>query len=208
MACFPAGDQTTTAVSGNGSVVDGKLLLFCGPSGSGKTTIVRHLLQQHPHLQFSISATTRARRPNETDGIDYHFITVDDFKEKIERGEFIEWEEVYHNGFYGTLKAEIERIWKMNKVVVFDVDVEGGLNIKQQFGNRLLAVFVMPPSIEVLHQRLKARSTETNDSLSMRIRKADHELTYAYRFDKIIINDDLDAALAEAEQLMNEFLAP
>jgi len=183
-----------------------KLLLFCGPSGSGKTTIVHHLLKNNPRLQFSISATTRPMRANEKDGVDYYFITVDEFKNRIEQDAFVEWEEVYVNGFYGTLKSEIDRIWKLNKVVVFDVDVEGGLNIKQQFGQQLLAVFIMPPSVEILHERLRARATETAETLSIRIKKADHELTYAYRFDKIIVNNDLSDALKEAQDLLDAFL--
>ena len=186
--------------------MQGKLLLFCGPSGSGKTTIVHHLLKHNPQLKFSISATTRPQRANETDGKDYHFITVDEFKKRIRKNEFVEWEEVYKNGFYGTLKSEIEKIWRQDKVAVFDVDVEGGLNIKKQFGEQLLAVFVMPPSIDKLHERLQARSTETSESLAARLKKADLEITYAYRFDKIIVNDDLSVSLKEAQQLIDEFL--
>ena len=186
--------------------MQGKLLLFCGPSGSGKTTIVHHLLKTFPQLQFSVSATTRSRRENEREGVDYYFITVDEFKERIIRDEFVEWEEVYSNGFYGTLKSEVERIRKENKSVIFDVDVEGGLHIRQHYGKDLLAVFVMPPSVDELHNRLQSRLTETPETLSMRIRKADHELTYAYRFDKIIVNDSLDKSLAEAASMVDEFL--
>src|SRR5262245_3847857 len=184
----------------------GKLLLFCGPSGSGKTTIVHHLLKTNPQLQFSVSATTRRQRENEQHGVDYYFMTVEEFKERIARDEFVEWEEVYANGFYGTLKSEVDRIRQLHKTVVFDVDVEGGRNIKQQFGGDLLAVFVMPPSVEVLHQRLQSRLTETPETLSMRIRKADHELTYAYKFDKILINDTLVTVLEEAQRLVDQFL--
>ena len=184
----------------------GKLLLFCGPSGSGKTTIVQHLLKNNPKLQFSISATTRPKRDQEVDGVDYYFISVEEFKSRIIKEEFVEWEEVYGGRFYGTLKKEVERIRFENKVVVFDVDVEGGLNIKKQYGAELLAVFVMPPSIDVLHHRLQSRSTESPETLATRIRKADHELTYAYRFDKIIINDSLELALDEAQRLVDAFL--
>ena len=178
--------------------MQGKLLLFCGPSGS-KTTIVRHLLDTDPRLAFSISATTRPKRETETDGVDYHFISVDEFKRRIDAGEFVEWEEVYKDRFYGTLRSEVDRLWRENKVVVFDVDVEGGLQLKKTFGELLLAVFVMPPSVEALHQRLTARQSETPESLKARVAKAEHELTYAFRFDRVIVNDTLEHALEEAE---------
>ena len=157
--------------------MQGNLLLFCGPSGSGKTTIVRHLLDTDPRLAFSISATTRPKRETETDGVDYHFISVNEFKRRIDAGEFVEWEEVYKDRFYGTLRSEVDRLWRENKVVVFDVDVEGGLQLKKTFGELLLAVFVMPPSVEALHQRLTARQSETPESLKARVAKAEHELT-------------------------------
>lgn len=185
---------------------DGKLILFCGPSGSGKTTIVHHLLKNNSRLCFSVSATTRPMRNTETDGIDYHFLSVDSFKEKIKQDEFIEWEEVYHNGFYGTLKSEVEKIWQQNKVAVFDVDVEGGVKIKKKFGGNLLAVFVKPPSAGDLHKRLHARETETPESLKARIAKSEHELTFANRFDKVLINGDKEKAFKEAQQLVDEFL--
>jgi guanylate kinase len=184
----------------------GKLILFCGPSGSGKTTIVHHLLKNNPRLKFSVSATTRAKRNAEKDGIDYHFLSVESFKEKMRRDEFIEWEEVYHNGFYGTLKSEVENIWKENKVAVFDVDVEGGLKIKAKFGDQLLSVFVRPPNAEDLHHRLHARETETPESLKARIAKSEHELTFANRFDKVLINGDRNVAFREAQVLVDEFL--
>jgi guanylate kinase len=187
--------------------MEGKLLLFCGPSGSGKTTIVHHLLKNNPRLTFSVSATTRPIRSNEMDGADYHFLTVDEFKRRIANNDFIEWEEVYHDRFYGTLRAEIDRIGQEGKVPVFDVDVEGGLKIKSIFGNRLLSVFVMPPSVEELHHRLHTRNSETAESYQARISKAEHELGYASKFDKIIVNDVLDTALQEAFQLVNDFLA-
>lgn len=187
-------------------MIQGKLLLFCGPSGSGKTTIVHHLLQKNPKIEFSVSATTRPQRANETDGKDYHFISVEEFKKRIANDEFVEWEEVYTDRFYGTLKSEIERIWSEHKVAIFDVDVEGGLKIKKLFGQMLLSVFVMPPSVEALHQRLQSRNSETAESFKARIAKSEHELTYAFRFDKVIINDNLDKALEEAERLVEEFL--
>ncbi|MFZ7153636.1 MAG: guanylate kinase [Bacteroidota bacterium] len=186
--------------------MQGKLLLFCGPSGSGKTTIVRHLLDTDPRLAFSISATTRPKRETETDGVDYHFISVDEFKRRIDAGEFVEWEEVYKDRFYGTLRSEVDRLWRENKVVVFDVDVEGGLQLKKTFGELLLAVFVMPPSVEALHQRLTARQSETPESLKARVAKAEHELTYAFRFDRVIVNDTLEHALEEAKQVVSEFI--
>ncbi len=186
--------------------MQGKLILFCGPSGSGKTTIVHHLLKNNPRLAFSVSATTRSKRETETNGIDYHFLSIEEFKEKINCDEFVEWEEVYQNGYYGTLKEEIEKIWKQNKVVVFDVDVEGGLKIKKKFGAEMLAVFVMPPSVDDLFKRLHARETETAESLKTRIAKSEHELTFASHFDKLLINDDKQKACEEAQKLVNEFL--
>jgi guanylate kinase len=184
-----------------------KHFLFCGPSGSGKTTIVHFLLKEFPQLKFSVSATTRAMRPNETDGVDYHFLSVDDFKNKINQDAFIEWEEVYHNGFYGTLKSEVQRIEKENSSVIFDVDVEGGLNIKKHFGNNLLTVFVRPPSVDDLKKRLVARNTETAETLQKRLDKSIHELTYENLFDHIIINHDLEEACIAAKKMVQEFLA-
>lgn len=185
----------------------GKLILFCGPSGSGKTTITRHLLETFPDLRFSISATTRTRRANETDGRDYYFLTVDDFKKKIAENRFVEWEEVYKDLFYGTLKSEVERIWNENKTVAFDVDVEGGLNIKKIYGDQLLAVFIKPLSVDVLRKRLTERNTESPESLAVRIAKAEHELTYENKFDHVIVNDTLEHALELANKLVHEFLA-
>ncbi len=185
---------------------EGKLILFCGPSGSGKTTITRHLLENFPQLSFSVSATTRKKRDSEADGKDYHFLTVADFKKRIEENRFVEWEEVYTDLFYGTLKSELERIWNENKVVAFDVDVEGGLNIKNIYGKNLLAVFIKPISVDVLRKRLTERNTESPESLAVRITKAEHELTYADKFDHIIVNDTLEHALEQAEALVKEFL--
>lgn len=188
--------------------MNGKLILFCGPSGSGKTTITKHLLEKFPQLQFSVSATTRAKRPNEIHGSDYYFISVEDFKKKIAEDAFVEWEEVYRNLFYGTLKSEIQRIWNEGKVVAFDVDVEGGLNIKKLYGENLLAVFVKPLSVEVLRKRLAERNTESPESLETRIAKAEQELTYEDKFDNIILNDTLEHALEQAISLVKEFLNP
>lgn len=185
-----------------------KLILFCGPSGSGKTTIVRHLLNTFPELSFSVSATTRSKRQNEIDGKDYYFLSVDEFHEKIENDEFLEWEEVYSNGYYGTLRSEVDRIGGLGKVAIFDVDVEGGIHIKGRFGKNLLDVFVRPPSIDVLHQRLVARASETPESLEKRVLKAELELTYSDRFHHVIVNQDLPAAFAEAEKLVRDFLKP
>lgn len=183
-----------------------KLILFCGPSGSGKTSIVHHLLKKFPQLSFSVSATTRPKRANETDGLDYHFLSLHDFKKRIEHHEFVEWEEVYTNGYYGTLKSEIKRIADEGKAVIFDVDVEGGLTIKHAYGDNLLDVFVMPPGIEELKKRLIARATETDESLMARILKAEEELAYREKFSHVIVNSIFEDALQEAENLVNEFL--
>jgi guanylate kinase len=183
-----------------------KVIIFCAPSGSGKTTIVKHLLSRDNRLTFSVSACTRNQRANEVNGKDYYFLTLEEFKHKILGNEFLEYEEVYGGNFYGTLKSEVDRIWALNKVVIFDVDVEGGLNIKNYFRNKALAVFVKPPSILALEKRLRERSTETEETLKIRIEKAVHELAYENKFEKIIENDKLENALNEAEKLVNEFL--
>ena len=183
-----------------------KAIIFCAPSGSGKTTIVKHLLSIDQRIMFSVSACTRQRRENEVHGQDYYFLTTDDFKQKIGAGEFLEYEEVYGGKFYGTLKSEVNRIWSLNKAVIFDVDVEGGLNIKKYFGNNALAVFVKPPSIEVLRFRLRNRSTETADKIAMRIEKAQSEMAYEPRFDVVIVNDTLEDALLQAETKVRDFL--
>ncbi|MFM7078985.1 MAG: guanylate kinase [Bacteroidota bacterium] len=183
------------------------LVLFCGPSGSGKTTIVKHLLSKFPVLSFSVSATTRKQRPGEINGSDYYFISVEEFKYKISNGEFLEWEQVYENGFYGTLSSEIDRINALGKVALFDVDVVGGLNIKSKFGSNLLDVFVRPPSPDDLRKRLVARATETPESLEKRIGKAAHELSFGDQFSNILINDTIEQACATAETLVDRFLA-
>ncbi|MFD2517234.1 guanylate kinase [Salinimicrobium flavum] len=186
---------------------DGKLIVFSAPSGSGKTTIVRYLLaQEELDLEFSISATSREPRGHEVDGKDYYFLNLKEFKNKIKNDEFLEWEEVYRDNFYGTLKSEVERIWSHGKNVIFDIDVVGGLDIKNIYPEKTLAVFVKPPSIEELKIRLKKRQTESPDKINMRIAKASIELATAPQFDHIIINNDLSTALEEAYTLVSEFV--
>jgi guanylate kinase len=186
---------------------DGKLIVFSAPSGSGKTTIVRHLLgQENLNLEFSISATSREARGDEEDGKDYYFITLDTFKDHIKGEDFLEWEEVYRDNFYGTLKKEVHRIWAMGKHVIFDIDVVGGLRIKKKFPERTLAVFVKPPSVDELKIRLKKRKTESEAKINMRIAKASVELATAPQFDHIILNDTLDHALEEATSLVEDFI--
>ncbi|WPP53350.1 guanylate kinase [Catalinimonas niigatensis] len=184
----------------------GKAFIFSAPSGSGKTTIVKHLLEHNPDLRFSISACTRSRRPNEVDGRDYYFMTPSEFRARIEENAFVEWEEVYEGKYYGTLKSEIERIWQQGKHVVFDVDVQGGVNLKKYFGDQALAVFVKVPSIEKLKERLTARNTESTESMNQRIAKAEEELHYEKDFDITLINDHLDEALDRAQHYYDEFV--
>ena len=184
----------------------GKLIIFSAPSGAGKTTIVKHLLQKDYDLEFSISATSREARHTETDGKDYYFISEEEFREKVENNEFLEWEEVYKGTCYGTLKKEVERIRQKGKNVIFDVDVIGGLNIKKYYGDKALSVFVQPPSVEELKKRLQDRSTETKEKIAMRITKAEKELSFANRFDAVIVNDNLQNAFAQAEKIISAFL--
>lgn len=184
-----------------------KVILFSAPSGAGKTTIVRHLLAKYEQLMFSVSATTRKKRDHEENGVDYYFLSVNDFKEKIESNAFLEYEEVYAGVFYGTLKSEIDRIWKMGKMVVFDVDVMGGKSLKKYFGEKALAVFVKPPSLQVLAERLALRNTETPESLKTRISKAEYELTFEKDFDVALVNNDLSSTFAAAERLIESFMA-
>ncbi|MFB0939166.1 MAG: guanylate kinase [Urechidicola sp.] len=185
----------------------GKLIVFSAPSGSGKTTIVRCLLKQSElQLDFSISATSRGKRGEEVDGEDYYYMSASEFKNKIKNDEFLEWEEVYRDNFYGTLKTEVERIWALGKHVIFDIDVSGGLRIKRKFPKETLAIFVKPPSIDELKIRLKKRKTESDDKINMRVAKASAELATSPLFDKIVVNEYLDEALKEAYNLVNEFV--
>jgi guanylate kinase len=184
----------------------GKLIIFSAPSGAGKTTIVKHLLQQDFDLEFSISVSSRKPRHTETNAKDYYFLSENEFQQKVANDEFLEWEEVYKGTSYGTLKSEVERIRNLGKNVIFDVDVVGGLNIKKHYGDEALAVFVQPPSVEELRNRLTGRSTETEEKIQMRIAKAEHELSFAKDFDVVIINDKLEKALLDAEQIISEFI--
>ncbi|MTI30264.1 guanylate kinase [Xanthovirga aplysinae] len=184
----------------------GKVIIFSAPSGSGKTTIVKHLIANNPDLGFSISACTRDKRGREEqNGKDYYFLTPEEFRSKIEKEEFIEWEEVYQGNFYGTLKSEIDRIWNEGKNVIFDVDVKGGLNLKEYFGNKALAVFVKVPSIEELKSRLNDRGTDSEHSISQRVFKAKFELGFENKFDVTLLNESLDESLEKAQTLYDEF---
>lgn len=187
--------------------MSGKAVIISAPSGAGKTTIVRHLLGiPGLRLSFSVSACTRPMRNGEVDGHDYHFLTVARFKDLIDENAFVEWEEVYKNNYYGTLKSEVEHIWDLDRHVLFDVDVMGGLNLKSKFADQALAVFIMPPSVEVLKQRLENRGTEPEDKIRNRINKASLEMRYARKFDVTVINDKLEDALKETEKLVSDFL--
>jgi guanylate kinase len=185
----------------------GKAIIFSAPSGSGKTTLVRHLLKLPLNLEFSVSACSRDKRANEVHGVDYYFLGVEGFKEKITENAFIEWEEVYENQFYGTLKKEIERIWAAGNHVIFDVDVIGGLNLKKVFGNKALAVFVKAPSVDELEQRLRTRHTETEESIQKRLNKAKKEMSFEPEFDVSIVNDNLQDAMNQADKIVSEFLS-
>jgi guanylate kinase len=184
----------------------GKLIIFSAPSGAGKTTIVKKLLQKDFNLEFSISATSRSARPNEIHGQDYYFLSPFEFAQKVEDKAFLEWEEVYMGTSYGTLKSEVERIRDLGKNVIFDVDVVGGLNIKKFYGEEALAIFVQPPSLEELEKRLRLRSTETEEKIKVRLAKAIQELSFANQFDVIIVNDNLEKAIKEAEEKIQDFL--
>jgi guanylate kinase len=186
--------------------MNGKLIIFSAPSGSGKSTIVNAILKKRNDLEFSISATSRAPRGEEQNGKEYYFLTPDEFRKKIENGELLEWEEVYKDTYYGTLKSEVERITRNGKNVVFDVDVVGGSNIKKMYGDDALAIFIKPPSIEELRKRLILRGTDSPDKIEERVAKASHELTYADKFDVVIVNDDLEKAISETDKVITEFL--
>ncbi len=184
----------------------GKLIIFSAPSGAGKTTIVKHLLTKNFGLAFSISATSRAKRHTETDGKDYYFLTQEEFQKRVDAGEFLEWEEVYAGTCYGTLKSEVERIRSKGKNVIFDVDVVGGLNIKKFYGEEALAVFVQPPSVDELRKRLVGRSTDEPEVIEKRVQKAEFELSFAPRFDVVLINEKLEQTLTDAERIVDRFL--
>lgn len=186
---------------------EGKVILFSAPSGTGKTTVVRHLLEVFPNISFSVSATTRKPRGNEQHGNEYYFLSEEDFRNKLENDAFLEHEEVYPGLFYGTLWSEVHRIWEQGKVVLFDVDVVGGLNIKKKFGEQALAVFLQPPSIDTLMQRLKARSTEVEHELNMRINKAKQELSFADQYDVVVVNDVLQETFEKCEALVKAFIS-
>jgi guanylate kinase len=182
-----------------------KVLIFSAPSGAGKTTVVKHLLSKYQYLDFSVSATSRDPRGEEKNGREYFFISKDVFQELIKKEEFIEYEEVYSGTYYGTLKSELERIWAEGKIIVFDIDVKGGVNLKKMFGNQALAIFVSPPSVEALKERLIARGTENQTAIEKRVSKAKEELSYSKFFDYILVNDNLEKCLIEAEELIEKF---
>ncbi len=182
------------------------MIIFSAPSGAGKTSIVKGVLEKVHDLEFSISATSREKRKGEQDGVDYYFLSEEDFRRRVDQDEFLEWEEVYTGRLYGTLRKEVDRIWQKNKHVIFDVDVAGGVNIKKQYPEQALSIFIMPPSIQELEKRLKLRGTETAQSLEERVGKAQQELTYASEFDTILINDNLEVAIQRAIHLVQEFL--
>ncbi len=183
-----------------------KVIIFSAPSGSGKSTIVSHILKLHPEMEFSVSATSRAPRGQECNGIEYHFFTADEFRKMIAEDKFVEYEEVYAGSFYGTLKSEVQRIWDKGHVIIFDVDVKGGVNLKKYFGDKALSVFIQAPSVEELRKRLVARGTDSAEAIAKRVAKASEEMTYADKFDYILVNDDLQKAYAEAEKVVDDFL--
>ena len=185
---------------------NGKIIIFSAPSGSGKSTLIGHLLKRFPQLEFSISATSRAPRGSEVNGKEYYFLTNEEFKNKVAAGEFVEWEEVYAGTCYGTLRSELKRIWDKGHVIVFDVDVKGGVNLKKIFGDDALSIFIMPPSVEELRRRLEKRGTDTPETIAKRVAKAEEEITYAPMFDKIVVNDSLETAIADATRITESFI--
>lgn len=186
--------------------MDNKVLIFSAPSGSGKSTIVNHILELHPEIEFSVSATSRPARGQERDGVEYWFIGEDDFRQRIADDRFVEYEEVYPGRFYGTLKSEVERIWAKGHVIIFDVDVKGGVNLKKYFGDKALSIFIQAPSVEVLRERLIKRGTDSAEDIEARVSKAAEEMTYADKFDYVLINDDLQTAFHESEEVVGTFL--
>ena len=183
-----------------------KIIIITAPSGSGKTSITRHLMTAYPQLAFSVSAATRSPRGSERNGVDYYFISVDNFKEKIQRNEFVEWEMVYEGKYYGTLKSELNRIWQKNEVPILDIDVKGAIHVQQQYPQQTLSIFIQPPSVEELKKRLEGRGTETKESLAARVNKASYEISFKNHFNKVIINDELGRACKEAEEVVGRFL--
>ena len=188
--------------------MNNKVIIFSAPSGAGKSTIVNHLLKLHPELEFSISATSRAPRGQEQHGVEYYFYTADDFRQMISEDRFVEYEEVYAGSFYGTLRSEVERIWAKGHTIIFDIDVQGGVNLKRIFGEQAFSIFIQAPSVEVLRERLNGRGTDTEEAIERRVAKAASEMEFAAgKFDHVLINDDLSTALAEAEKVVGDFLA-
>lgn len=185
---------------------NGKIIIFSAPSGSGKSTLIGHLLKRFPQLEFSISATSRAPRGSEVNGKEYYFLSNEEFKNKVAADEFVEWEEVYTGTCYGTLRSELKRIWDQGHVIVFDVDVKGGVNLKKIFGDDALSIFIMPPSVEELRRRLEKRGTDTPETIAKRVAKAEEEITYAPLFDKIVVNDSLETAIADATRITETFI--
>lgn len=186
--------------------MNGKMIIFSAPSGAGKTTIVKHLLSKFPQFEFSISATSRNMREGESHGKDYFFLSAEEFKQRIINSEFVEWEEVYTDNFYGTLRSELDRIWEKGNVVIFDVDVKGGVNLKKMFPENSLSLFVMPPSIEELRNRLVGRGTDSAEAIERRVAKAEEEISYSDKFDVVVVNDDLELAKNKAEEAIALFL--
>lgn len=185
----------------------GKVLIFSAPSGSGKSTIVNHILGLHPEIEFSVSATSRPPRGAERDGVEYLFYSADTFRALVQEQKFVEYEEVYPDRFYGTLKSEVNRIWAKGHVIIFDVDVKGGVSLKKYFGDAALSVFIQAPSVEELRRRLLSRATDTAEAIETRVAKAAEEMTYAHRFDRILVNDELEKAYRQAEDMVNHFLS-